>query len=60
MLLARIVRGDGMIWAIFAILLMLWLVAFGGGYMFGGLIHLLLVAALAVVVFNLVSRRRVV
>jgi hypothetical protein len=53
-----------MIWIIFAILLMLWLFGFVGGYMFGGLIHLLLVAALFVVIFNavfhLTSRRRVV
>ena len=53
-----------MIWVIFGILLVLWLLAFAGGYMFGGFIHQLLVAALVLVIANVVisltSRRHVV
>ena len=46
-----------MLWAIFVILLILWLLGFSL-HIGAGLIHLLLVVALVVLVFNLVSGRR--
>jgi hypothetical protein len=47
-----------MLWAIFVVLLILWLLGFSL-HIAGGLIHLLLVVAVAVLVINLVSGRRV-
>lgn len=49
-----------MLWTIFMILLVLWLLGFVGGYAFGGFVHLLLVVAVIVLVFQLISGRRVV
>jgi hypothetical protein len=46
-----------MLWTIFVILLVLWLLGFSL-HLAGGLIHILLVVALAVLIFNLVSGRR--
>jgi len=46
-----------MLWAIFVILLVLWLLGFSF-HIAGGLIHLLLVVAVAVLVINLISGRR--
>jgi hypothetical protein len=46
-----------MLWTIVAILLVLWLVGLLGG-IGGGLIHLLLVVAAIVLIFNLLSGRR--
>jgi hypothetical protein len=46
-----------MLWAIFVIILILWLLGFSF-HIAGGLIHLLLIVALIVLVFNLISRRR--
>jgi len=46
-----------MLWTIFAVLLVLWLLGFSFS-VGGGLIHLLLVAAVIVLVFNLVATRR--
>jgi hypothetical protein len=46
-----------MLWAIVAVLLILWLLGFSL-HVAGGLIHLLLVVALVVIVINLVSGRR--
>jgi hypothetical protein len=48
-----------MIWTIFVVLLILWLLGFSL-HVAGGLIHLLLVVALAVLVINLLSGRRAV
>lgn len=48
-----------MLWTIVAVLLILWLLGFTL-HVAGGLIHLLLVVALIVVVFNLISGRRAV
>jgi uncharacterized protein DUF5670 len=48
-----------MLWTIFAILLVLWLVGLIGG-IGGGLIHLLLVVAAIVLIFNLLAGRRAV
>jgi hypothetical protein len=50
-----------MLWTIMVILLVLWLAGFGLGIGSGTpLIHLLLVAAVIVLVYNLVSGRRTV
>jgi Family of unknown function (DUF5670) len=46
-----------MLWGIFVILLILWLLGFSL-HIGAGLIHLLLVVALVVLVFNLISGRR--
>lgn len=46
-----------MLWTIFAVLLILWLLGFTLS-IGGGLIHLLLVLAVVVLVFNLVTGRR--
>ncbi len=48
-----------MLWTIVAILFILWLLGFIG-HVGGGLIHLLLVAAVIAVVFNLLTGRRAV
>ena len=48
-----------MLWTIFAILLVLWLVGLLA-HIGGGLIHLLLVIAAIVLIFNLLSGRRTV
>lgn len=48
-----------MLWTIAVILLVLWLLGFLGNVA-GGLIHLLLVVAAAVVIFQLISGRRAV
>jgi hypothetical protein len=45
-----------MLWAIFVIVLVLWLLGFSF-HIAGGLIHLLLVVALIILVFNLFFRR---
>ena len=46
-----------MLWAIFVVLLIMWLLGFGF-HVGGSLIHLLLVVGLVVLVINLVSGRR--
>ncbi len=47
-----------MIWTILVVLLILWLLGFTLN-VGGGLIHLLLVVAVVVVLFNLITRRRI-
>lgn len=47
-----------MLWTIFVILLVLWLLGMVSSYTMGGLIHILLVVAVVVLIFNLVSGRR--
>jgi hypothetical protein len=47
-----------MLWTIVAILLVMWLLGFGF-HIGGGLVHLLLVIAVIVVIFNLFTGRRV-
>jgi len=50
-----------MLWTIFVVLCILWLLGVVTSYTAGGLIHILLVVALAVFIFNLLQgRRRVV
>ena len=46
-----------MLWTVVAILIILWLLGWGF-HVAGGLIHLLLVAALAVAAFNLLGGRK--
>jgi hypothetical protein len=46
-----------MLWTIFVIVLILWLLGFSF-HIAGSMIHLLLVVALIILVFNLVSGRR--
>jgi hypothetical protein len=46
-----------MLWTIFVVILVLWLLGFTL-HLGGGLIHLLLVIALIVLVFNLITGRR--
>jgi hypothetical protein len=46
-----------MLWTIFVIVLVLWLLGFSF-HIAGSLIHLLLVVALIVLIFNLLSGRR--
>jgi hypothetical protein len=50
-----------MLWTIFIILLVLWLLGFGlgGTYAMGGFIHILLVVAVIVLIYRLVTGRRV-
>ncbi|HZK84911.1 MAG TPA: lmo0937 family membrane protein [Desulfosporosinus sp.] len=47
-----------MLWTIVVILGILWLLGMVTSYTMGGLIHILLVVAIIVVVFNLFSGRR--
>jgi len=49
-----------MLWTLFVILLVLWLLGLVSSYTMGGFIHLLLVIALVVLVFQLISGRRTV
>jgi len=46
-----------MVWTIFVILLILWRLGFSF-HIAGGLVHILLVVALVVLIFNLLSGRR--
>ncbi|MGB7546308.1 MAG: lmo0937 family membrane protein [Terracidiphilus sp.] len=46
-----------MLWTIFVVVLVLWMLGFSF-HVAGGLIHLLLVVALIILIFNLVSGRR--
>jgi hypothetical protein len=48
-----------MLWTVFVILLILWLLGFSF-HVAGSMIHLLLVVAVIVLIFNLVSGRRAV
>lgn len=50
-------RRINVLWTIFAILLILWLLGFGLHFG-GGLIHLLLVVAVIVLLYNLLTGRR--
>jgi hypothetical protein len=46
-----------MLWTVFVILVVLWLLGFSF-HLAGGMIHVLLVIALAILIFNLLSRRQ--
>jgi uncharacterized membrane protein YtjA (UPF0391 family) len=47
-----------MLWTIFVVLCVLWLLGMVTTYTMGGLIHVLLVVALILFVFNLIQGRR--
>ena len=47
-----------MLWTIAVILLVLWALGLGTSYTAGGLVHLLLVIALIVIVFQFIAGRR--
>jgi hypothetical protein len=49
-----------MLWTIAVILLVMWLLGMVSSYTMGGFIHILLVIALAVILINFISGRRVV
>jgi len=49
-----------MLWTITIILFILWIVGLVSSYTLGGWIHILLVLAIIVLVFNLISGRRAV
>jgi len=49
-----------MLWTIFVILLVLWLLGLVSSYTLGGFIHLLLIAAVIVLILQLISGRRTV
>ena len=48
-----------MIWTILVILLILWLLGLVTGTTFGGFIHLLIVLAVVVLIYNLITGRRI-
>ncbi len=48
-----------MLWTIFVILAVLWLLGMVSSYTMGGFIHVLLVVAVIILLFNLLSGRRV-
>jgi hypothetical protein len=47
-----------MLWTITIILVVLWLLGLVSGYTLGGWVHILLVLAIIVLIFNLLSGRR--
>jgi len=49
-----------MLWTITIILFILWLVGLVSSYTLGGWIHILLVLAIIVLIFNLLSGRRAI
>jgi hypothetical protein len=49
-----------MLWTITVVLFILWLLGMVSSYTMGGWIHILLVLAVIVLIFNLLSGRRVV
>jgi len=57
---AFIAGVNVMIWTIAVILFILWLLGFGVFHVAGGLIHLLLILAVIVIVYQLITGRRMV
>jgi hypothetical protein len=49
-----------MLWTLLLILLVLWALGMLTSYTLGGLIHVLLVVAVVILLFNLIQRRRVI
>jgi hypothetical protein len=50
-------KGEVMLWTIFVILIVLWLLGFTL-HIGGGLIHILIVIAVIVLIYNLITGRR--
>jgi hypothetical protein len=53
-------KEKRMLWTIFVVLLVLWLLGLVSSYTMGGFIHILLVVAVAVLLIQIISGRRVV
>jgi hypothetical protein len=53
-------ENDNMLWTIFVILLVLWLLGLVTSYTLGGFVHILLILAVVVLVFQLISGRRAI
>jgi hypothetical protein len=51
-------KEGAMVWTIVVILLVLWALGMFSAYTSGGLVHLLLVIAVIVIVFQFISGRR--
>ena len=51
-------KEEYMLYTIAVVLLILWLLGLVSGYVIGGLIHILLVFAVVMVLFSLISGRR--
>jgi hypothetical protein len=49
-----------MLWTIFIILLILWILGLVSSYTLGGFIHILLVVAVVILLFELIGGRRAV
>ena len=49
-----------MLWTIFVILLVMWLLGLVTSYTFGGFVHILMVLAVIVLVFQLLQGRRAI
>jgi len=47
-----------MLWTIAVIMFVLWVLGLVSAYTMGGLLHVLLIAAVVIVLFNLISGRR--
>jgi hypothetical protein len=47
-----------MLWTIFAILLIMWALGLVTSYTLGGVIHILVIAAAAILVINVIQARR--
>jgi hypothetical protein len=50
--------GKIMLWTLVVVLLVLWALGLATSYTLGGLLHILLVVAVIVAIFNLISGRR--
>jgi uncharacterized membrane protein len=55
---ANSLENHQMLWTITIVLVILWLLGFVSGYTLGGWIHILIVLAIIVLIFNLLSGRR--
>ncbi len=49
-----------MLWTIFLILLILWILGLATSYTLGGFIHILLIAAIVILLIRIIEGRRVV
>ena len=49
-----------MLWTVFVILLILWVLGLATSYMLGGFIHILLIAAVVILIVRLIQGRSVV
>ncbi|MBI5832083.1 MAG: lmo0937 family membrane protein [Armatimonadetes bacterium] len=49
-----------MLWTVFVVLVVLWVLGLVSSYTMGGFIHLLLLAAVVVVLINIIQGRRIV